>query len=287
MIFCTKYGFFEQCAKYNLVIQVHFIAFFLLPSKKVKVLTNDIDFDGVFSNETRSVGPFAHVCTRVLSSHIAIDDLGSINFVVPIRHAFSLKLKRNSQNDFHIVAHFSKSPYFVLTPKISYQGDSLFTDQVEFDTNSKQGLIKSTFWTKNGLLNQSVLLLLLDTSHTSLFQDSVGAGSPSPLQTRANSSPLQMRYVSSGGFKMLTDGCTAIHSNFVHQMHASTVVVIRVAGIFIFSSLLCILDSLYDATQSRCLKITEKVSFNIASEASYVYILSGQKLFKDAKNDPF
>ena len=30
----------------------------------------------------------------------------------------------------------------------------------------------------------------------------------------------------------------------------------------------------------RCLKITEKVSFNIASEASYVYILSGQKLIK-------
>ena len=29
-----------------------------------------------------------------------------------------------------------------------------------------------------------------------------------------------------------------------------------------------------------CLKITEKVSFNIASEASYVYILSGQKLIK-------
>ena len=32
---------------------------------------------------------------------------------------------------------------------------------------------------------------------------------------------------------------------------------------------------------------TEKVSFNIASEASYVYILSGQKLIKNAKNDPF
>ena len=30
-------------------------------------------------------------------------------------------------------------------------------------------------------------------------------------------------------------------------------------------------------------KITEKVSFNIASEASYVYILSGQKLIKNAK----
>ena len=30
-----------------------------------------------------------------------------------------------------------------------------------------------------------------------------------------------------------------------------------------------------------------KVSFNIASEASYVYILSGQKFIKKAKNDPF
>ena len=38
---------------------------------------------------------------------------------------------------------------------------------------------------------------------------------------------------------------------------------------------------------TRCLKIAEKVSFNIASEASYVYILSGQKLIKNAKNGPF
>ena len=37
---------------------------------------------------------------------------------------------------------------------------------------------------------------------------------------------------------------------------------------------------------ARCLKITEKVSFNIASEASYVYILSGQKFIKKAKNGP-
>ena len=37
---------------------------------------------------------------------------------------------------------------------------------------------------------------------------------------------------------------------------------------------------------ARCLKITEKVSFNIVSEASYVYILSGQKLIKNAKNGP-
>ena len=32
--------------------------------------------------------------------------------------------------------------------------------------------------------------------------------------------------------------------------------------------------------QSQCLKITEIVSFNIASEASYVYLLSGQKFIK-------
>ena len=44
------------------------------------------------------------------------------------------------------------------------------------------------------------------------------------------------------------------------------------------------LDNLINA-HPRCLKITEKVSFNIASEASY--ILSGQKLIKNAKNGPF
>ena len=31
-------------------------------------------------------------------------------------------------------------------------------------------------------------------------------------------------------------------------------------------------------------QITEKVSYNIASEASYIYILSGQQLIKNAKN---
>ena len=34
-------------------------------------------------------------------------------------------------------------------------------------------------------------------------------------------------------------------------------------------------------------KSTEKVSFNIASEASYVYILSGQKFIKNGKNVHF
>ena len=39
--------------------------------------------------------------------------------------------------------------------------------------------------------------------------------------------------------------------------------------------------------RSQCFKNTDKVSFNIASEASYVYILSEQKLIKNAKNGPF
>ena len=38
---------------------------------------------------------------------------------------------------------------------------------------------------------------------------------------------------------------------------------------------------------AQCLKITEKVSFNNASEASYDYILSGQKFLKNAKNGLF
>ena len=41
------------------------------------------------------------------------------------------------------------------------------------------------------------------------------------------------------------------------------------------------------STLTRCLKITEKVSYNNVSEARYVYILSGQKLLKKAKNGQF
>ena len=37
----------------------------------------------------------------------------------------------------------------------------------------------------------------------------------------------------------------------------------------------------------QCLKIPEKVAFNIASEASYVYFLSGQKFIKNAKKGHF
>ena len=38
---------------------------------------------------------------------------------------------------------------------------------------------------------------------------------------------------------------------------------------------------------STVFKNHKKVSFNIASEASYVYILSGQKFIKKAKNSQF
>ena len=48
-----------------------------------------------------------------------------------------------------------------------------------------------------------------------------------------------------------------------------------------------ILYSQCTEVHTRCLKITEKVAFNITSEVSYVYILSGQKFIKKAKNGPF
>ena len=39
--------------------------------------------------------------------------------------------------------------------------------------------------------------------------------------------------------------------------------------------------------EAQCLKIVQKVAFNIVSEASYVYISSGQKLIKKAKKVNF
>ena len=38
---------------------------------------------------------------------------------------------------------------------------------------------------------------------------------------------------------------------------------------------------------TQCLKITEKVSINSMSKASYIFILSGQKFLKNAKNGSF
>ena len=48
--------------------------------------------------------------------------------------------------------------------------------------------------------------------------------------------------------------------------------------------MMCPLPSCYNTLcTSQCLKIKEKVSFYIASEASYVFILSRQKFIKNAK----
>ena len=58
-------------------------------------------------------------------------------------------------------------------------------------------------------------------------------------------------------------------------------------GCFANKNLLNLCSDLKLIMGPRCLKITEKVSFNIASEASYVYILNGQKLIKNAKIQEF
>ena len=43
----------------------------------------------------------------------------------------------------------------------------------------------------------------------------------------------------------------------------------------------------HELTLNTVFENHKKVSFNIASEASYVYILSGQKFIKMARNGPF
>ena len=59
-------------------------------------------------------------------------------------------------------------------------------------------------------------------------------------------------------------------------------------GIFSVSSIFDTKSLLYIFWQKlRCLKITEKVSFNNEVEANYVYILSRQKFIKNAKNCQF
>ena len=56
---------------------------------------------------------------------------------------------------------------------------------------------------------------------------------------------------------------------------------------FTYDSFAYFSQKIQNSNFARCLKITEIISFNIASEASYVYTLSGQKLIKNAKNGPF
>ena len=54
-------------------------------------LTNDVDLNGVSGDVAGAVRTFANICSRVLSSHITIDDLSSINLFVTVRHSFSLE----------------------------------------------------------------------------------------------------------------------------------------------------------------------------------------------------
>ena len=55
----------------------------------------------------------------------------------------------------------------------------------------------------------------------------------------------------------------------------------------LLSSTLASIDVLMHLNIAQCLKSRKKVSFKIASEASNVYFLSGQKVMKIAKNGQF
>ena len=60
-------------------------------------------------------------------------------------------------------------------------------------------------------------------------------------------------------------------------------IVTKKLGLYVKQNLFFVPKYIFNLQTAQCLKITEKVSFNIASEASYVYILSGQKLVENAK----
>ena len=75
---------------------------------------------------------------------------------------------------------------------------------------------------------------------------------------------------------------------FVSNIILSKHILEQIAYIYQLDNEACTSNANYWKVMSpRCLKITKKVSFNIASEASYVYILSGQTLIKNDKNGPF
>ena len=48
----------------------------------------------------------------------------------------------------------------------------------------------------------------------------------------------------------------------------------------------CIIERCNPSTYAQCLKITEKVAFNMQAKPAHVYILSGQKFIKMPKNGP-
>ena len=73
------------------------------------------------------------------------------------------------------------------------------------------------------------------------------------------------------------------HHRWPHQRNCR----IRFNGESTFTEL-CPLNKIQNHRKNHGVwKSQKKISFNIASEASYVYILSGQKLIKKAKNRPF
>ena len=81
----------------------------------------------------------------------------------------------------------------------------------------------------------------------------------------------------------LSEKCPNINLPNTKQLKSKSVTHIMVAHLSLSLTLAIIKNHPF----SWCLKITGKVSFNIASEASYVYIFSGQKLIKNTKNGPF
>ena len=83
------------------------------------------------------------------------------------------------------------------------------------------------------------------------------------------------------------EGYVSLFAFFLFLVIIFVFVVIILFGLVLNSQPLPVV--LYPKTDllTQCLKIIEKVASTIASEASYVYILSGQKLIKNGKNGPF
>ena len=79
----------------------------------------------------------------------------------------------------------------------------------------------------------------------------------------------------------LSSGVPFSSRPFLHS--ASILTIVKIALQIVTAKLHLQHGAKKSRTCTQCLKITEKVSFKIASEASCVYILSGKKLIKRAK----
>ena len=87
----------------------------------------------------------------------------------------------------------------------------------------------------------------------------------------------------------LKNNSNSKQDNFFFKVHYKSSVVFEVSFLMCQSCFAAMRESSQHplSTQTHYLKIVQKVAFNIASEASYVYILSGQKVIKNAKNSHF